>query len=317
MSTPAYFFLALTVPVVVPLEEDSEVCVPHDDDAVPLFPEEETCSHWLGDDLDPSVVDEEVVLLFGDRKHARNTQDPADSTRNHTHCHRNGGLESRQQSSRDSFCTRCHPESVDEMPALADLDDERWLLLPATLVQNVADACAEVEWHHRWIVVVQSFLAPIFIVFAVGAFMTNLSVSSGGWFPGYMLGVVLGLVLALAMALYVRPDRHRSRVAAALVNDGEDTRVEVPWRTPFVALFGFVVGIVVCVWPSWMWMGGAIQPMLTSYIQWIFFIANELVGLLKSVGKILRISDSILGLTVLGMSRMIHRPFVADSHSTR
>ena len=163
-------------------------------------------------------------------------------------------------------------QDADEKSPLMGGDPNRYL--------NAADFCSTIDWHHRWIIIMQSLLAPSFILFALG--YHDVSLSDNIWFPGYLLGVILGVILACPVALFVRPYRHLHRVAC-FVDDHRDHRaITVPWRSPLLSFIGFLIGVL-----------------------WIFFIANEVVGLLKAAGKILKISDPILGVTILAFGNSI------------
>ena len=160
------------------------------------------------------------------------------------------------------------------------LDEETPLLVSFGQVANTANICSQIEWHHRWILIIQAFLAPLFIVFSTHQFHTNLA--NSGYFPGYALALIIGTFLAALVFFLLRPQHHIRRIAARLDKDDDPTDLEVPWRNPFVAFIGFFIGIF-----------------------WIYFIANEVVGLLKAGGKILRLSDAILGITVLAFGNSV------------
>lgn len=121
------------------------------------------------------------------------------------------------------------------------------------------------EWH-RWLVSIQLFTAPLFIILV-------------GWLNLDPDRVARKLLLPILSCLPV------SLVCATLLNlllRGRAYPQPPNQLRPFLAFLGFVVGIC-----------------------WIATIANEVVSLLKTLGVILDISDSLLGLTVFAVGNSL------------
>lgn len=51
--------------------------------------------------------------------------------------------------------------------------------------------------------------------------------------------------------------------------------------------------------PSWFWILSFVGFFVA--LNWIFLLANEVVGLLQAIGQIFSISDAIMGLTVFAL----------------
>jgi hypothetical protein len=79
---------------------------------------------------------------------------------------------------------------------------------------------------------------------------------------------------------------------------------------PFIAVIaGIFVGILMIYYihksttrnepPSWFWMLSFVGFFVA--LNWIFLLANEVVGLLQAIGHIFSISDAIMGLTVFAL----------------
>ncbi|EPB91362.1 hypothetical protein HMPREF1544_01880 [Mucor circinelloides 1006PhL] len=62
--------------------------------------------------------------------------------------------------------------------------------------------------------------------------------------------------------------------------------------------------------PSWFWVLSFVGFFVA--LNWIFLLANEVVGLLQAIGQILSISDAIMGLTVFALGNSIG-DFVANT----
>lgn len=124
------------------------------------------------------------------------------------------------------------------------------------------------ESWNRWLVIVQIFTAPLFVMFIIWANSAppTASPESSNW--GFLLKLVLysllGSLIALALLLLVTsPDK-------------------APKHRFILCFVGFIVAI-----------------------SWISTIANEVVGVLKAFGVILGISDAILGLTIFAVGNSL------------
>ena len=133
----------------------------------------------------------------------------------------------------------------------------------------------EIEWSLRWILVFQMLLAPFFVAFVAG-FLTDTFLGLPGWTWSLFLGIILSTIAFFVTHPRIHHRRCQHRFLESLDNP------TVLFRHPFVAFIGFVIGIF-----------------------WIYFIANEVVGLLKALGKIFDIAEAILGITVFAFGNSI------------
>ncbi|KAF2791986.1 hypothetical protein K505DRAFT_279620 [Melanomma pulvis-pyrius CBS 109.77] len=140
------------------------------------------------------------------------------------------------------------------------------LLQSPEQLPTVAPPSEHTQWN-RWLVIIQVFTAPFFIVFIVWA---NTELES----PRALLKPTLySLLFSLSM------------LAVLLTTTTPDRPPR--WRT-LMCYLGFAVSIA-----------------------WISSIANEVVGVLKTLGVILNMSDAILGLTIFAVGNSLG-DFVAD-----
>jgi sodium/potassium/calcium exchanger 6 len=114
---------------------------------------------------------------------------------------------------------------------------------------------------NRWLIILQTFTAPFFIVLIIWAKM-NL---------GEPMKLIRPTLISLACSL--------TALAIILVTTSP-TRAP-RWR-PLICFLGFCVSIA-----------------------WISTVADEVVGVLKTVGVILNISDAILGLTIFAVGNSL------------
>ncbi|KAF2474800.1 uncharacterized protein BDR25DRAFT_112177 [Lindgomyces ingoldianus] len=132
---------------------------------------------------------------------------------------------------------------------------------------TVAPTTPEPRQWNRWLVIIQAFTAPFFVVLIVWA---NTE-------PEVPRALLRPTLYSLTFSLFL---------LAILL--GTTTPSRPPrWRT-LLCFLGFVVSIA-----------------------WISSIANEVVGVLKTLGVILNISDAILGLTIFAVGNSLG-DFVAD-----
>ncbi|OJJ42992.1 hypothetical protein ASPZODRAFT_1251619 [Penicilliopsis zonata CBS 506.65] len=125
------------------------------------------------------------------------------------------------------------------------------------------------EWN-RWLVVIQLFTGPFFIAL-IGWTTTvdsDLQTRTHLLLLPFLCSLLFSLVVLTALIVSTR-HRDPSRPLAA------------EWR-PFLAMLGFLVAIA-----------------------WIATIATEVVALLKTLGVILNISDSLLGLTIFAVGNSL------------
>ncbi|RMJ28260.1 Sodium calcium exchanger protein [Aspergillus sp. HF37] len=121
------------------------------------------------------------------------------------------------------------------------------------------------EWS-RWLVSLQLFTGPFFIVL-VGWTATDPNMNARNLLIPSLSSLLFSL---LCFAYLTISTRHN-----------HSTQPPGPWR-PILSLLGFVVAV-----------------------SWIASIATEVVSLLKTLGVILNISDSLLGLTVFAVGNSL------------
>ncbi|OJD25932.1 hypothetical protein ACJ73_02698 [Blastomyces percursus] len=140
--------------------------------------------------------------------------------------------------------------------------------VPATLPnQNIPSSPK--EWN-RWLLALQLLVAPFFIV------LTGWSTLDADLHPRNLL--IPSLVALLISGIFL---------TILFLSTGPDadisTTQQLPPRSrPFLAFLGFVVSIA-----------------------WISTLASEVVNLLKTIGVILSISDSLLGLTIFAVGNSL------------
>lgn len=121
------------------------------------------------------------------------------------------------------------------------------------------------EWS-RWLVLLQLFTGPFFISL-IGWTSTDPDLSSRNLLLPALCSLLFSL---LCLTWFIISTRH-----------SRPSQPPGAWR-PFLALLGFVVAI-----------------------SWIACIATEVVNLLKTLGVVLNISDSLLGLTVFAVGNSL------------
>jgi sodium/potassium/calcium exchanger 6 len=134
--------------------------------------------------------------------------------------------------------------------------------LPRSPIQTVSEDNRPKDWN-RWLVSVQIFTAPLFVMLIIWA---NTDDDSRDW--TYLLHLILysllgSLIVFAILLLTTTPDK-------------------APKYRFLLCFLGFVVSI-----------------------SWISTIANEVVGVLKTFGVILGISDAILGLTIFAVGNSL------------
>lgn len=128
---------------------------------------------------------------------------------------------------------------------------------PNPSISEIQDAD---DWN-RWLVILQTFTAPFFIVLILWA---NMHASDTRWLlRSSLISLVVSLVLLAFILTTTTPERPPK------------------WHA-VLCFLGFVVSIA-----------------------WISTIAGEVVGVLKTIGVVLNISDAILGLTIFAVGNSL------------
>ncbi|KAJ5558576.1 Sodium/calcium exchanger membrane region [Penicillium sp. DV-2018c] len=152
-------------------------------------------------------------------------------------------------------------------------------------VSDVVNPVPIKDWN-RWLVSLQLFTGPFFAVLIAWT-----TVDEDRQLRNLLLPTLVSLLFSSVCltALVISTRRHRKHrrpsgdISLPYDSDPTSTYPTLPpqWR-PFLSLLGFLVAI-----------------------SWIATIATEVVALLKTIGVILNISDSLLGLTVFAVGNSL------------
>ncbi|KAF2730405.1 sodium/calcium exchanger protein-like protein [Polyplosphaeria fusca] len=236
VAAPSVFFLTVTLPVVEREKDDSK----EDDDEFspslslpgPLAPLNESF-----DRHSPSTASFSAPGISSSRPHSATSKGPI--------ANGDSGRSSNSAQSQTPRVTITGENEVIDSP-------EQLPVVPTS---------AEVKSWNRWLVIIQAFTAPFFIVLIIWA---NMELEHPRMlFKWSLYSLVFSLVLLsviLTTTTPIRPPR---------------------WRT-LLCFLGFAVSIA-----------------------WISSIANEVVGVLKTLGVILNMSDAILGLTIFAVGNSL------------
>ncbi|KAF2499514.1 hypothetical protein BU16DRAFT_557832 [Lophium mytilinum] len=145
-------------------------------------------------------------------------------------------------------------------PVLLSPTNPRILQSPEQLPMDGNTSPEPKQWN-RWLVILQAFTAPYFIVLIVWA---NTSLDSP---QALVMPTLYSLIVSLVLL-------------AIILTTTTPTRPP-RWRT-VLCFLGFAVAI-----------------------SWISSIANEVVGVLKTLGVVLNMSDAILGLTIFAVGNSL------------
>ncbi|KAF4762229.1 hypothetical protein HAV15_007960 [Penicillium sp. str.  len=142
------------------------------------------------------------------------------------------------------------------------------------------------DWN-RWLVSIQIFTGPFFAVLIAWTTVDEDRQLRNLIFPS-LVSLLFSSICLTALIISTRRQRNRRRPSAdisipLLPHESEPHLDTLPsqWR-PFLSLLGFLVAI-----------------------SWIATIATEVVSLLKTIGVILNISDSLLGLTIFAVGNSL------------
>jgi sodium/potassium/calcium exchanger 6 len=150
-------------------------------------------------------------------------------------------------------------------------------------------ACVEVKDWNRWLTSIQLFTGPFFVTLIAWSTVDEDLDPKNLILPSLvsLLFSFLCLSVLVTSTRRRRPWHHHSHVDQSYLNPHETSEMSksqsLPsaWR-PFLSLLGFLVAI-----------------------SWIATIATEVVSVLKTIGVILNISDSLLGLTIFAVGNSL------------
>ncbi|KGO40846.1 Sodium/calcium exchanger membrane region [Penicillium expansum] len=142
------------------------------------------------------------------------------------------------------------------------------------------------DWN-RWLVSIQLFTGPFFAVLIAWTTVDEDRQLRNLVFPS-LVSLLFSSVSLTALIISTRRQRNHRRPSAEfsipLLPHESRPQIDIlppQWR-PFLSLLGFLVAI-----------------------SWIATIATEVVALLKTIGVILNISDSLLGLTIFAVGNSL------------
>ncbi|KAJ6145288.1 Sodium/calcium exchanger membrane region [Penicillium chermesinum] len=155
--------------------------------------------------------------------------------------------------------------------------------LPALVPEVSDDSCLPAKDWNRWLVGIQLFTGPFFFVLIAWT-----AVDEDNDPLNLLLPSLLSLLFSLVcLSFLIISTRHRPwHQRRNLDHDSQTSErpirfLSTSWRS-FLSLLGFLVAI-----------------------SWIATIATEVVSVLKTIGVILNISDSLLGLTVFAVGNSL------------
>lgn len=157
--------------------------------------------------------------------------------------------------------------------------------LPPVPVPVSSDPIAAKDWN-RWLVSIQLFTGPFFAVLIAWTTLDEDLKLRNLVLPALISLLFSSICLTFLMISTRRQQIRNSsaEISLPLLPDQSQTQtftMPLQWR-PFLSLLGFLVAI-----------------------SWIATIATEVVSLLKTLGVILNISDSLLGLTIFAVGNSL------------
>ncbi|KAI3641166.1 hypothetical protein MIR68_000772 [Amoeboaphelidium protococcarum] len=169
---------------------------------------------------------------------------------------------------------------------------------------------AWMPWKHRWLSIFQVFIAPLFVAFALNRHRDTLFIVESYQVQAWLLCIVIGILLASILTWlsrsgfrmvrvplkpyvnkmsvcsatqchYCRP--LRKRTIKQRVSDWFNPQL-FRYREyyPYLAFVGFVSGLM-----------------------WIYLLSAEIVSVLKILGKLMGVSEGILGVTVFAFGNCV------------
>lgn len=245
ISAPSVLILTITLPVVETSRDDDD----EDEDVPDLSLPGTISSHDHAPrpkaaSSGPERADSTTPLLMRPQRGERSSSSGSHGLGGH-------GDVATVAVSAEQHHERAYPEERVEQVADREIVDS-----PEQMPTQKDDGGDPNDWN-RWLVIIQTFTAPFFMVLIIWA-NTDQEHPKALIRPTLiaLLASCVGLLLLLATTTPARPPK---------------------WRI-VLCLLGFAVSIA-----------------------WISTIANEVVGVLKTLGVILNISDAILGLTIFAV----------------
>ncbi|KAJ5677372.1 uncharacterized protein N7477_003005 [Penicillium maclennaniae] len=225
--------------------------------------------------VDPDPVPAVVIERVGDDEHqAPRIRLPADSPVIHPG-------HDRQSSFQDYQTSRSHRKSHSEHHRLSRPRWDSELPAPPPLL-NTSDCHLPVKDWNRWLIGIQLFTGPFFFTLIAWTTVDEDNDPRNLILPALVSLLFSFLCLtALLVSTRRRPWHENNAQSEQDPSEQHTPPLPVSWR-PFLALLGFLVAIA-----------------------WIATIATEVVSLLKTIGVILDISDSLLGLTVFAVGNSL------------
>ncbi|KAJ5902369.1 Sodium/calcium exchanger membrane region [Penicillium taxi] len=222
--------------------------------------------------VDPDPVPSVIIEQFNDDgRHGPIMQLQNDTPHNNPHIHE---LD-------ESTSTHSHKPTQHEPIPRPRWDSE---LPPLPSVQEPVPMVQMKNWN-RWLLIIQLFTGPFFFVLIAWTTIDEDLDPSNLLIPS-LISLIFSFMCLIALILSTSRRRpwHRQISHNQPRNSPEILQpVSLPdsWR-PVLALLGFLVAI-----------------------SWIATIATEVVSLLKTLGVILNISDSLLGLTIFAVGNSL------------
>lgn len=149
-------------------------------------------------------------------------------------------------------------------------------------------ACAEVKDWNRWLIAIQLFTGPFFVTLIAWSTVDETLDAKNLLLPS-LVSLLFSFLCLSALVMSTRrrrPWHHHDQVDRyfhphGIPESSKPQKLPSAWR-PFLSLLGFLVAI-----------------------SWIATIATEVVSVLKTIGVILNISDSLLGLTIFAVGNSL------------
>ena len=160
-----------------------------------------------------------------------------------------------------------------------------------------------IRWRHRWLALVQLFLAPLLIVLSL-----QLGDNQIGSFTGWSIAAITGAVLAALVFVLSWSGRRVVHVSNSAM-DGTcqnadclycmGRRVHSDWRAHVRIRLSFQY-----------WRHQELIPMLSlvgfiTGLMWIYLLSGEVVSVLQVLGRTLRVPESVMGVTVFAFGNCV------------